>query len=186
MTRQSRYLDPARPIPSGLDWYVITTEPAREDVIARWLEEQGYFTLTPLETRWRLAKPRCGGKSRKREAYQVPLLPRMVLVGFAEPPRWLAVMDRYGITGVLGINGAPVPMRRGEAERLQQASERLRRQSGPRAVKAGSKARIAAPGLFLGHVVEVRSITGKTARIVQQLFGAAREVEIALDDLDAA
>ena len=180
-------LDPTRPLPPGLAWYVLTTEPSREHTIARWLESSGWSALVPLETRWRIPRSlKRGGDRQKREAYQIPLLPRMVLAGFADRPQWLTVMDHQGITGVLGINGTPAAIRRGEAERLQASSEGLRKATAPRPLVAGARATIAAPGLFQGHVVEVVSIHGHKAKIVQQLFGASREAEISIDDLEAA
>ena len=180
-------LDPTRPLPRGLAWYVLTTEPQREHVVANWIEASGWAALVPLETRWRIPRSlKRGGDRQKREAYQIPLLPRMVLAGFPDAPQWLTVMDRYGVTGVLGINGTPAATRPGEAERLQASSEGLRKATAPRPLAAGAKATITAPGPLQGHVVEVVSIHGRHAKIVLQLFGASREAEIPVDELEAA
>ena len=176
-------LDPARPLPSGLDWYVLTTEPRREYQVAHWLEAEDIPTLVPLETRWRLRDKRRGGGRPPRVRYQVPLLPRIVIAGFDGAFRF-EVMDSFFITGVLGIGGIPTPMRQGEAERLQAGSERLRRFAEPRALAVGGKAVVTAPGLHQGRIVEINSLVGKMAKL-KSWFESAQDVIMKQEDLEA-
>ena len=189
-------LDPARALPANLAWYVLTVEAHREYQVARWLEgvktdeknslieKAVYPTLVPLETRWRLMDKRRGGGKPPRVRYQVPLIPRVVIVGCAGEFRFEA-MDNYFVTGVLGIGGVPCPMRAGEAERLQAGSERLRRSVEPKPLAVGGKAMLTAPGLFMGHIVDVATLTGKWAKIVQNWFGSSQEVTVNQADLEA-
>lgn len=180
-------LDPARSLPIGLGWYVLTTEAHREYQVAHWLEDRVDLdlpTLVPLETRWRLMDKRRGGGKPPRVRYQVPLIPRVVIVGCHGEFQFEA-MDSLFVTGVLGIDGVPCPMRQGEAERLQAASEGLRKSVEPKPLRAGGSATVTAPGLFMGHIVEVASLTGKRAKVIQNWFGERREVEVAREDLEA-
>ena len=181
-------LAPQRPIPGGLLWYVLSVQSGREYSVARWLEEDGQsFTLVPLETRWRLRDKRRAGKRAVREAYQTPLCPHFVLVGFMDQPNWLAVMNHFHILGVLGHNGEPQQIRFSEVLRIQSSSEGARRvASTQNDIKAGGQARIVAPGMFCGHVVEIKNLRGKRAVVAQNWFGQLREVEISTDDLEAA
>jgi transcription antitermination factor NusG len=179
-------LDPARPFASFLQWFVITTSPLREYVVAHWLEEIiGAMTLCPLETRVKLMDNHRGGKFALRTFYQIPVFPRMVMVGFSSHPNWLQVMDHYHIAGVLGFNGTPEPMRKGEAERIRASSECLRTVKVAKPLEAGGKARIIAPGMFTGHVVEIASLHGKRGFVVQNWFNEKRIVEMQIDDLEA-
>lgn len=182
--------DPTRPIPQGLAWYVFLVTLNREYKVADWLEtELGHFTLTPLETRFKLQDRSRGGAKEARIPYQVPLFPRLVLAGFADAPNWLKVMDNYHIQGVLGWNGTPARMRNGEAERIRMASEALRKARYEAVVKPlepGEKARIVAPGMFINHIVEITSVQGKKAKMIQNWFGQPTEVEMFISDLERA
>jgi transcription antitermination factor NusG len=181
-------LDPSRPLPVGLAWYVLVTSPNREYQVAHWREGHGDMTLCPLETRAKLIDNRRGGKRQQRSLYQVPVFPRLVMVGFNSAPNWLEVMDNFHIVGVLGFNGTPAVMRKGEAERIRASSESLRQIKVPKPLVEGGAARIVAPGMFIGHVVEISSLSenGKRAKTIQNWFGQKREVEMSADDLEAA
>lgn len=181
-------LDPSRPIPGGLAFYVLITLPNREYHVAHWREERGDFTLTPLETRAKLLDNQRGGKWQLRKFYQIPVFPRLVIVGFSSQPNWLEVMDNYHIQGVLGFNGTPAAMRQGEAERISASSESLRTVKAPKPLEEGKSARIVAPGMFIGHVVEIATLSenGKRAKTIQNWFGQKREVDMATADLEAA
>lgn len=143
------------------------------------------MTLVPLETRVKLMDNQRGGRFAQRTFYQVPVFPRMVLVGFASHPNWLQVMDNYHVTGVLGFNGTPTAMRAGEAERIRLSSESLRNVKVPKPLEVGGKARIVGPGLFSGHVVDIASLHGKRGFMVQEWFGEERIVEMNIADLEA-
>ena len=180
-------LDPSRPIPPGLEWYVLTTAPKREHHVAHWLEGQGWRTLVPLATVWKIRDKRRGyNKRTSRVRMQVPVIPRIVMVGFATTPPWLTIRENWHIIGVLGDAGAPIPMRRGEAERLQIASQPLLNAPATQPLKIGGRASIAAPGPFSGHIVEIKELTGKWATVIQSWFGGEVTVKIATDDLEAA
>jgi transcription antitermination factor NusG len=186
-------LNPGRPLPHGCTWYVLTTNPQREYTVQHWLEDQerNWFTLVPLDKRWRLTDRRSGGKNKKREAYMVPLLPRMVIAGFREPPPWLYILDHQHITGVLGINHEPIPLRQGEPELLRAISYALAAKGPAHAIAPGGKALVTCPGPLQGAMVEVGTLKGKKAVITAIFDGMDKKglpfvMEALIDDLQAA
>lgn len=181
-------LDPRRPLPQGLAWYVLSTAPKREFQVAAWLEAQGWNSLIPIENKKRnVSRHHRGAKAKVRE-FAVPLVPRMVFFGYpaSEKVPWLTITDAYHITGVLGIKGTPAQMRPGEIDRLRDTSEALLRPMVLTPIEAGKRARMMAPGLWQGHVVDVASITGKHAKVIQNWFGVSTEVKVDVKDLEAA
>jgi transcription antitermination factor NusG len=178
-------LDPLRPLPAGLVWYVLQTEPRREYQVSRWLDGIGLTSLVPLDYRFKLLNRRRGGERPKRRRIQIPLFPRCVFVGCRAGFDWLALQHRY-VTGVLGCGDTPVAMRRGEIERLQAASKRLLVESEPKPLRAGGKAILLSQGLFHGHVVEIAELRGRWALVKQSWFGAVTEVRVRVEDLDGA
>lgn len=180
-------LDPRRPLPEGLAYYVLTTAPKREFHVARWLEEQELaFSFTPLQIRWISKTRHIRGRNRPRTRIEVPLVPRVVIAGFRGIPPWLTLDDNRHITGVLGVGGVPTAMRAGEAERLRETSAALLVPKVEKPLVPGAKAKVTAVGLFEGHVVEVTSISGKWAQVIQSWFGTTREATVSVLDLEAA
>jgi hypothetical protein len=174
-------------LPEGLAYFVLTTAPKREFHVARWLEEQELaFSFTPLQIRWISKVRHVRGRNKPRTRIEVPLVPRIVIAGFRGVPPWLNLDDCRHITGVLGVCGVPTAMRPGEAERLRETSAALLAPVVEKPVVVGGKAKMAAVGLFEGHVVEVTSISGKWAKVIQSWFGTKRETTVSIMDLEAA
>jgi transcription antitermination factor NusG len=177
-------LDPARAIPEGLTWYVITVTVNREFESAKWLEsDAGAFTLVPLETRTR-GQRRGGVPKEKRETYQLPLFYRYVLAGFASAPQWLQIRGYKHVRSVLGIAGTPVAVSVIQVKALQIASQAARTTFGEKSILTLGRAKIIASGLFSGHYVEVKEVGKKHAKIEQVVFGEKRLVKIAVEDLE--
>ena len=184
-------LDPLRPLPAGLSWYVLTTSPQREYVVARWLEDRGWHSLVPLDKRWKLSDPKRGGKKQERTAYMLPLLPRMVIAGFHVTPPWLTILDHQHIHGVLGVDHTPVALRRGEPELLQAISHALVSHKPSHSLAPGGKALVTAPGPLQGQLVEVGTVRGKKAIIAAVFNQFGRQalpfvMEAMVEDLEAA
>jgi len=168
-------LNPARVLPQGREWYVLTVTPRREYAIAHWLEGQGIFSLVPLEKRWRLSDPKRkgrGGRKHAREAYMVPLMPRLVIAGFADPPRWLDILDHQHIAGVLGINHTPVPLRQGEPEALRAISYALSTQKQCHALAPKGKALVTSPGAYRANSLRLKA-SKADARSFQHFSGSS-------------
>lgn len=184
--RQPSPLDPRRSLPDGLSYYVITTASKREFNVARWLEaECDAFTIVPLV--YRPLSPRWRGVKYaiKMGKAEMPLIPRIVVAGMELPPSAgvLSEVNRH-ITGVLGINGEPMPLRTGEPERLLEISAALMK---PVPIyKSGDKVKMPMAGYGSAGVVEVSSVRGRWAHVIQSWFGIEREVRVPLENLEAA
>ncbi len=188
--RQPSPLDPRRALPEGLRFYAITTAAKREFAVARWLEAQcDAFTIVPLVYHRLSARNtrRRGLEFRRnlmRGHIESPLIPRIVVAGMELPPSATALAEHNPhIIGVLGINGAPMPMRAGEPERLREISSALMK---PTPIyKPGDKVKIV--GASSPHaVIEIKSIHGKYAHFIQSWFNQEHEMKIELDKLEAA
>lgn len=180
-------LDPRRELPAGLRWYVLTTEPKREFHVAHWLKDQGLFSLVPLVYKLQTANRHGARRNLKRGKIEMPLIPRVVVVGFETAPQLhVLAEDCWYITGILGIDGEPIPMRQGEAERLRLTSAELLRPKPD--LRPGDRAKLTRLGFRDEYldVVEIKSLNGKHAKIIQSWFGAEREVTVAVEDLEAA
>jgi transcription antitermination factor NusG len=180
-------LDPRRPLPLGLRFYALTTAPKREFHVAHWLEAQDWFSLVPLIYRQQGARKWHGARRNiKRNKVEFPLIPRIVVAGFGFDPaaHVLAEGCRY-ITGILGTAGVAVPMLAGEAERLRLTSEALMVPVSP--FKPKDKVKVPLPGYgdYLA-IVEIASIQGKWAKVIQSWFGTPREITVEVDKLEAA
>lgn len=181
-------LDPRRDLPEGRDWYVLTTEPKREFHVAHWLEENEWNSLVPLQYRHRAVTRHGRGRNVKRARVEMPLIPRIVIAGFSGPVPWLQVEEYRHITGVLGVSGTPIPMRPGEVERLQMTSAALLMPKKEIHIEVGGKAKVPMVGGMEEYhrIVEVASLHGRWATVIQSWFGMPRAVKIAVDDLEAA
>jgi transcription antitermination factor NusG len=179
--------DPARPLPKSRRWFAICTYPTKEAQAAWWLEGAGHHALVPLETRWKLARgAKRAGKTARRVRYQVPLLPRIVLCGMTGFPDWLKILAFPGISGVIGTNGEPIPLRPGEAERIQASSEAVRHAPQGREHKVGQMVRVVIPIPEISNrVVQIEGFDGTVARLTG-LFPWASKVTVATDDLESA
>lgn len=89
----------------------------------------------------------------------------------------------------LGSYGAPVALPEGAYEKVLAMSERptprKKAYNTHGTFRVGEKVRIT-EGPFIDHIVDIKDIRGKSARIVLELFGGPREVSIALEELEAA
>jgi len=100
-------------------------------------------------------------------------------------PDWLKILAFPGISGVIGTNGEPVPLRPGEAERIQASSEAVRHAPHGREHKVGELVRIVIPiPQIAGHIVQIEGFDGTAARL-KGLFPWASKVTTAADDLEA-
>lgn len=189
-------LNPARPIPHGLTFYVLIVNNRRIHSVAHWLEERGWFTLVPLEKRWKIAKGQSfhgkrGGARVKRESYVLPLLPGKIVLGVKGEVPWLTIREHQHISNVLGVDGVPAPLRHGEPEMLRAISVALSEIRPYKALKPSGTAFVSGPGVFQGKRVEIGSLEGRNA-IITAIFDGLQKVplpvtiRIAQDDLEAA
>lgn len=184
------FLNPARILPDGLNWYALISKTNREARAANWLEDEfaGCFTLVPLETRFRSQ----GGKGGKRHfrkvnaEYQLPLMPRYVFAGFRETPNWLAIFESPHITGAIGIHGEPIQIPGGQIERFRSTAERDRLAAGLPVLKIGGRAEFVGAGIYSGHILEIADLEPNFAAVWLEMFGSRVRAKVKRDDLEAA
>jgi len=100
-------------------------------------------------------------------------------------PDWFKILAFPGISGVIGTNGEPVPLRPGEAERIQASSEAVRHAPQGREHRVGEMVRIVVPiPQINGHIVQIEGFDGTAARL-KGLFPWASKVTTDADDLEA-
>ncbi|MBN8292832.1 hypothetical protein JI664_12730 [Rhodobacter sp. NTK016B] len=187
MTMHSSYFigqviqpEPTRPIQVGdigtPTWYAFLTTPQKEGSAKAWLEKKGVEAWYPTETRWRkIAK----GKIKRKE-YEAVLVPRYIFARFTGRPQWDLLKASRWLTGVVGIDGVPLPITDETLAAMEQVPARLAeiraREEERRTIRPGDRVRIR-DGAMEGWVVEVRSIHAGIARFIVPLMGD-RETEM--------
>lgn len=194
---------------SELTWYAIWLgEPKKEMEAEDAIKAAGFQSFTPIEWKMGMRTPRGSrNKIKSRKAY--PLLIRYALVGMPPGRTWrdLLVPDKDAPATVARdiirgtrIPATPVGMHVSRPTRL--TSEQiallasLSRYSIPYASAVnvhkahlvpniGSNARIIDGALF-GHVGRVDRVSASKARLVIQILGSMRPVEVPLEQLEAA
>lgn len=166
-----------------MNWYALRTAPQKEFAVETILKGYGLKAFCPREIKWR----RVGRHRKTRVEY--PMLSRYLFVSGGDPWEILRDHRHRGVQGVVGVSGRPAPI-------PEHAIERLARLSGAaiptrttpirRSFVAGDEVEIVS-GPFRGYLVPIESIHGRTAKVLMKLFNSPTfEVEIALDDLEAA
>jgi len=187
--------DPKQDIPPDYTWYALEVLPKQEFKVANWLKSQGFAVIVPVETRFRLVKGatpanRGAGRKAKKEPYQIPVIPRLVVIGSWGPIPWFVVLnDRQHRAKVITMAGVPLKLRRNDAERVRDISEIIRRQAEPKPLSVGGKAVVVAPGMMVpaGRTVEVHQLPKGRYAYILGCFDIAPEkiVKIEKDKLEA-
>ncbi|MFG1461761.1 transcription termination/antitermination NusG family protein [Xanthobacter sp. DSM 24535] len=173
----------------GLEWYALRVAPQKEFAVQEILLRKGVTTYCPSDRRWR----KVSRYVREKELQSFPLVPGYVFAGF--PPgagRWFELFAIPIVLGCVGIDGVPARIRATAMERMIKVYRNgLSRPDGEKFMrthaefKTGDRVRIA-EGPFTDHVVPVIEIHGKMARILMDLFGVMREMDIPSEILEPA
>lgn len=157
------------------------------------LQHLGFDTFLPRRVVFRFSNGSAYIRGRKREV-PVELLPGWMFVGWpAGENRWHDLFGVPGVIGVAGFGGRPAPIADGAIRRLSErfrgglirAHEREQHMRTHAEYAPGDVVRMMAEPLagFVGRVVSVRR---RKARIVLQMLGHHREVEVDTLSLEAA
>jgi transcription antitermination factor NusG len=165
--------------------WVLTVPPQRELKCASALRAGGYDAWTPVEYRYR----RASHHSKRKTVSPYVLLNRYVILAAASIP-WRTMgelRDRGLATGYLSIDGQPAALPRSAIERLRRIgddmpSDGVRLNKG---LRVGDTCVIVG-GAFTGQVIRARRIRRERATALVQFLGRTIEVEIPLDQLEAA
>ena len=94
-------------------WYVVNTQPQKEDRACVHLLRQGFSVYLP---RWRKRR----SHARRVEWVPAPLFPRYLFVGFdIEITRWRAIQSTIGVSHLVCNGGLPLPMPEGIVEDIR-------------------------------------------------------------------
>lgn len=170
-------------------WYALLTPPGREFVAQKILRRYGLRTFVPIRREWR----RKNKFVKTKELHSYPVAPRYVFAGFQRRvPLWFDLFNLPVISGVVGLEGEPSPIRGEAMSRLIQktagglnapAVQKFMRTHHEFAV--GQTVEVI-DGPFEGRKVPVVAIRGARASLMLQLFGAEMEIELPMDILQAA
>ena len=128
----------------------------------------------------------------KRETKENKVFPSYVLVRMeVDDNTWAVVRNTPGVTGFVGLDGKPTPLRRDEFDKIMRRSgDRSARSTEPapkrtninlevgQAIKVVSRP----PADFDGQVSEVMSESGKV-KVLLTIFGRETAVELTLDQI---
>lgn len=174
-------------------WYVIHTKPGHENKVkanleraieANGLSDQIVDIQIPMEE---VTEIKDGGK---RETKDAKVLPTYVLVRMeGNDDTWSFVRNTSGVTGFVGPDGKPSPLRRSEFDKLM-------RRTGVRGttpvvpkrtstnIEVGQSVRVVSGPLadFDGQVSEVMPEAGKV-KVMLMIFGRETSVELTLEQV---
>jgi transcription antitermination factor NusG len=166
-------------------WYVFTVPPQKEIVVERIMSMCGYNVFVPVEFRWR----RVNSHQKVKKFVPYVLASRYVFVGThkKEPFPWARIFSMGLVGNVVSFDGVPMAIPQHLMRQLFETSkEAADRQSAVRlnkSIVAGDTVMITA-GPFKGHVVTIKNIERRRAKVMIDLFQTAQEVEYALEDLE--
>lgn len=173
---------------NDLVWYVVQSAPQKEYLAQRMLATQNVPAFVPTRFLWRRKN-----RFTQKELRNLPLVPRYLFAGF--PPDqadWFGLFKRRMIQGVVGIDGEPVKISSVELRAfIREAVGEMRVPDAQRYMRTrgefdvGDTVRIL-EGPFQHHLVEVKTLTGKSAEILMNLLGTTRIVKVPVDELERA
>jgi len=163
-----------------MTWFAIRCAPQREIAVEAMLRRKGYDVFLPIEV-----KSKKVGK-RKYMPVRYPMFGRYIFVGGSFS--WLHLMAERHVTGVVGCDSVPSPIKDEAIEKLRNMSSavpHIHSVNPHRALRLGELAEIQV-GPFAGQIVKIEGLHGRKASIFINLFGTQKEATINLEDLEAA
>lgn len=168
-----------------MTWFALKTEPQKEFAAVRILQRLGYTVFLPIEDKTRRSR----GRVRKRFVVTYPMMRSYVFCHFDGHPPWFRIARLNVIIGVVGFDGRPAAIPDLAIVKLMatsgQSIPHRRSVNTHKALKTGDMAEIIS-GQFFGQIVPVTGLRGQKAKIMLELFGTKREVDIPLSSLEAA
>lgn len=163
-------------------WYAVHTQPQRETLVDRRLRAQRFDTFYPF------ARVRKRIKLPNREQYRVvwvnrPRYARYLFVRCRPELIW-AINSTDGVSTVVYFDDKPASIpdetmtaliELCDGEKVRDETKRPPRER----LKKGDVVRFKENSPFYGLMSQVALDTGKTIRVVSQMFGVDREVEVA-------
>lgn len=165
-------------------WYCLRTAPQREFAVEEILKKKGLQAFCPVKVAWKRVGPK-----KRRTPYSYPMVPRYVFVACENP--WHDVLHKpwcRNVSGVVTIDGRAGVVRPAEMDRLARMSGNAiptNTTSIHRSFAPGDRVEIVS-GPYQGWLVPIESIKGEAAKVLLNMFGSERPIEIPLESLEAA
>lgn len=163
-------------------WRAFRVEPQTEFIAARMLAQRRYKVKVPVELRLRRKSRYC--KSKRRSAYPF-------LIGYV----FVRLPEAGSLDGVLDVDCVKSPVRFGLSpivvpDMAMRIMQMLAKQNNPHRTSTNTRMSFVvgdtvevAEGPFQGWSGKVEEIRGEKARLVFQMFGAARDIDIPCEQL---
>lgn len=166
-----------------MTWFLFRTAPKAERKICALCHERGIRSFVPVERKYGRRGP-----NRLRTEIILPMFPRYLFAEFHDfAADYYTMRSIRGVQGIVGVNHQPSPISDATMERVFQMPKSVPTSSTPirRGFTAGDKVRICS-GAFADYVVEVTSIKGRHAMVLQKILGSERIIKVDLSELEAA
>ncbi len=170
-----------------LQWFCLRVAQQKEQIAERLLRENGYHAFCPTEIKWK----RRHRRMMRREPVTYPLLIRYIFLGWPQGQAvpWLEIFRFRVVLSVVGQSGQPLAIPAAQMQRVFVASQEpiaYKRSVNPhRSLRVGDNVEVIGGG-FAGHMTQLTEVRGKTGRIILELLGAVREIEVPLEYLEVA
>lgn len=166
-----------------MTWYAFRTVPQKERAAQGILASRfDLATLLPLETRFIRARRR--NATKKEKSY--PALVGYVLADLPHDAPWHRILNIDCIISVVGFDGRPAPLNTASVERLSRVNSITSSVPNRRKSFAKGDTVCAISGPLHGMESKIEDIRGCRARVIVELLGSRREIDIPLDQLQAA
>lgn len=148
------------------------------------LNRLGFEVYMPARYEWRIVN------RFTREKQQVPLqrLPGWAFIGFDDAPRWHVLKDSGAVSFFATLDGRPVLLSDGDMMRIKQRFGDVTKPEVEKFMQSHAEFAVgdmvALPGgPFDGITFEVREIRGELTRVVGDILGAERDIDVSTWDL---
>ena len=165
------------------NWYAYLVPPQKEFIAGEILSRQGLEVIIPTETKLR----RKNRYSKKKEPVTYAMLIGYIFVEIPEKVPWWAPCRFPVVRSVVGIDGQPTAIPFAEIGRLNALGYVPHKNS--RNTRAGlleGEEVIIAGGPLQGWLGRIEEVKGQKARMFFEMLGSTREIEIDLENLEAA
>ena len=169
-----------------MSWYAFRVEPQKEFAAQEIVNRHGFRAVVPHE--FRILRGRAAKRRAQTKIY--PYVVGYVFVEIRHPPNWYQMFSMRCLKSVVGSGGQPTPIPQAGIDRLlrltgQSTPHVLSRNTRRASFVPGDTVRIA-DGPFTGFEGRVETVHGAKARMVFEMLGAMRDVDVPLDTLEAA
>lgn len=171
--------------PQRMVWRAFSVEPQKEKVAKTILSRNGYTVEVPTETRLR----RATRYDKRKVEVTYPLIVGYVFVRLPQDYPWGMLFDFRLIRSIVGVAGIPAEITEPGMQHLMRLSashQPSRASTNTRASFAAGDIVEVADGAFQGWSGVVEEVRGAKARMIFEMLGAKRELDIPLERLQAA